>query len=106
MEAKRLAEVWKHNRKSFEDWASDYESRMHTSREDTVAEVQAHWIHDERASVVGTFDGYKLSVCPAADGAYRYTVVTPWGTNEGLCDLDHADNYRAIGLLREVVENM
>lgn len=96
-----VATLWTHNHDVTEQWMADYGRRTGKSRVEIIAERQANWRHDARAQVVGVFDGFRLSACPH-DGGWRYTVVTAWGTSEGLCDTDVRDDARAIAYLSQV----
>ena len=95
MNATDRANLWKSNRAVREKWMEDYGRRMGMTRDEIVRETQSHWGHDGRARKVGSWEGYEMSVCPMSDDHYRYTVVTPWGMNEGLCDLDRRDDHAA-----------
>ena len=95
MNATSRANLWKRNRTTVEQWMNDYGKRTGKSNDEIIAERQAHWIHDERARKVGNWEGYEMSVCPINGNQYRYTVVTPWGMNEGLCDLERRNDYAA-----------
>ena len=97
-----LAEAWIHNRNVGLEHARDYGRRTGMTVDEVVAERQSHWVRDPRGEDVGTFSGYELHVCPF-NGSWRYTVVTPWGESEGLCDMAERDDDSSILRLGMVI---
>lgn len=105
MTAEGLAGLWIRDKTAYDEWADGYATRTGLSKDEVARDIQSHWIPDDRSKVIGTFDGYRLSKCPTDEGRVRFTVVTPWGQNEGLCDQNDDDGAteRAKGLLSEVI---
>jgi hypothetical protein len=101
--AKSTAKVWIANRTSIERWMEDYGRRSGKTRDEIVSERNSHRFHDDRASVIGTYDGYRLSVCPISHDMFSYTVRTPWDESEGLYKTRGRDDARVIELLRKVI---
>ena len=101
--AKANAKVWVANRTGIEKWMEDYGGRTGKTREEIVSERNAHRFRDDRASVIGTYDGYRLSVCPISHDMFSYTVRTPWDESEGLYKTRDRDDASVIELLRKVI---
>jgi len=107
MDAKSMADVWASNKTKDDRWVSDYGKRTGKPREQIVSERNANRFHDERAEVVGTYDGYRLSACMMGEfGLVRYTVETPWDLVEGLCDLGERNDDVAVERLLEVISEI
>ena len=95
LSAMDLACIWFDNMAIEEDWRADYSRRTGKTRAEIVEEQRSHEIHDERAFVVGTFDGFTLKGIEIED-RYRYTVRTPWDMNEGLMDTEERNDVMAV----------
>ena len=95
MSAMEQARLWFDNMTTMEQWRADYGRRTGKTRAEIVEEQRSHEIHDERAFVVGTFNGFTLSGIEIEDRC-RYTVRTPWDMNEGLVDTEERDDITAV----------
>jgi hypothetical protein len=113
-EAVRRAEQWLNSKHHYDVWVADYAKRQEKTEKEVWDELIANWYAPidyarfgiETPDRLGTFDGYRLSECSdrrGDDQRYCYTVVTPWGMNEGLWTPDYRDDERAIELLKEVI---
>ena len=96
MNAMEQASLWFDNMTTMEQWRADYSRRTGKTSAEIVEEQRSHEIHDERAFVVGTFDGFTLKGIKMDDGRFRYTVRTPWDMNEGLVDTKERDDVTAV----------
>ena len=113
-EAVRRAEQWLSAKHHYDVWVADYAKRQGKTEKEVWDELIANWyapIGYARFGIktpdrLGTFDGYRLSECSdrrGDDQSCYYTVVTPWGLNEGLWTPDYRDDEHAIELLKEVI---
>lgn len=105
-DAMALAALWKRNKAVVGEWMDDYCTRTGSTHEDVIADRKAHWIRDSLAEKIGMFRGYELSVIQIGENCWRYTTITPWGTSEGLCDLNVRDDDATIAYLAEVDAKM
>lgn len=101
-----LAALWERNKTVVDRWMDDYCARQGKTREDVIAKRKGSWFHDSSAEKIGMHHGYELSVICMGGNCWRYTVVTPWGMNEGLADLEPRDDAAAIARLAEVDAKM
>lgn len=102
MDAKKLATIWARNRVIIDEWMDDYCARTGVTRDDVIEERKARWVHDESGVELGTYEGYELHTIHLGGGEWRYTVMTPWSTSEGLCDTPSRDDGYALRMLHEV----
>jgi len=103
MNAMEQARLWFDNITTMEQWRADYGRRTGKTRAEIIEEQRSFEIHDERAFVVGKFDGFTMSGIEMRPGTYRYTVRTPWDVNEGLIDTEGRDDGVAFDFFADVV---
>jgi hypothetical protein len=106
MDAIELASRWRHNKAVNDEWVDDYCARAGLTHDDVISERMTRWIRDDSAENLGTHQGYRLSVIQIGADKWRYAVVTPWGTSEGLVDLPARDDDAAITHLTNVIKEM